>query len=105
MTDPYSLTIIEEHTEPTTLTDLVEQIHPILTDRAQQLEVPPFHLTVVLSGNLTASVIQRGEVDSQPERVGGVVHGKTLNRTDDYAEVDMVLDATPAEWTICTSST
>lgn len=94
MTHPYPLTIVEEHTEPTDLEPLIENLHEAISVKAEELHVPPIDLTVVLSGDLAASVIKRGETDFQPERLlGAVVRGKTLPRDWEHTAVDLVLDA------------
>jgi hypothetical protein len=93
MAASHPVRVIEEHTEPNdAVRSAIFAMLTGLTTVAEELNVPPFQLTAVLSGNLTASVVARGETDFQPERIGGtVVGGKTLRRTKDYSEVDLIL--------------
>jgi hypothetical protein len=93
MSDPYGFALVEEHTEPTTLPDLVRALHGAFVPIASDLRVPPFDLTVVVTADLTASVVARGIPGFDPERVGGQVRGKTLPILPSYSKTVIVIDA------------
>lgn len=99
MSQTYTVTVVEEHNADQALTvTAAKQLCNALADIASNLSVPPFDLTVVLSGDLTASINEHGEAGFQPERLGGMVAGKTLPATADHAAMTIVLDAaTPPE--------
>lgn len=97
MTSDFPLMIRHEHTDDPGLDGLVEQAHALLIDYAHELDVAPFDLAVILSGDITTTITNLGEAAFTPERVGGTVVGKTLPRTRDYAQVDIVLDANIGE--------
>ncbi len=56
--------------------------------------VPDVDLTVVLTGDITASIRARSETerDFSPERAGGTVTGKTISLGLDFSETAIVLD-------------
>ncbi|MEU1425328.1 hypothetical protein [Kitasatospora sp. NPDC005751] len=64
---------------------------------AEAWSVPPFELTIVLSGDFDASIADR-EVGFTPERLGGgTVGGKTTPVQRDYTVVEVFVDATTAD--------
>ncbi|NBM21004.1 hypothetical protein [Streptomyces sp. GC420] len=69
-------------------------IHAALASAAADVwEAPPFELTIVLSGDLAASIADR-EVGFTPERLGGgTVGGKTIPVQRDYSVVEMLVGA------------
>ncbi|MFJ8955346.1 hypothetical protein ACIRO1_35180 [Streptomyces sp. NPDC102381] len=62
-----------------------------------ELGMPAMDLSVVLTGDVIASIRQRGERGFQPERLGGTVAGKTLALAPDYSRTAVVLDTGPAD--------
>jgi hypothetical protein len=74
---------------------MFDGLHEIMISKARDLQVPPFDLTIVATGDMTASVTARRELDFQPERLGGTVTGKTMAEVRDYSTVTIVIDATP----------
>ncbi|MFJ4633766.1 hypothetical protein [Streptomyces sp. NPDC088847] len=92
--DDYPLTATKEHGARSGLADDLPAIHAVLAAAAADVwEVPSFELTIVLSGNLAASIADR-EVGFTPERLGGgTVGGKTIPVHRDYSVVEMFVDA------------
>jgi hypothetical protein len=90
----YPVTVTEEHGPVPRAVALLEGFHELMISKARELLVPPFDLTVVVTGDIQASVTQRSERDFQPERLGGVVAGKTIAHVRDYSIVTVVFDAT-----------
>ncbi|WP_328743789.1 hypothetical protein OHT57_00425 [Streptomyces sp. NBC_00285] len=62
---------------------------------ADEFDVPDLELTVVLTGDITASIRARSEIerDFTPERSGGIVKGKTICLARDFSKTVIVLDA------------
>ncbi|WP_141689613.1 hypothetical protein [Streptomyces sp. DI166] len=61
---------------------------------ADEFDVPALGLTVVLTGDITASIRAHSEIerDFVPERSGGIVKGKTISVVRDFSETVIVLD-------------
>ncbi|MGW1093340.1 hypothetical protein ACWD4L_46035 [Streptomyces sp. NPDC002596] len=91
MTTAYALTVIEEHGARPGLTKFVENVHAVISGLAAELDVPAFHLDVVLTCDITASIRACGEAAFTPERGAGLVKGKTIARVRDYSETVIVL--------------
>ncbi|MER7362642.1 hypothetical protein [Nonomuraea wenchangensis] len=89
----YQLTIARECNPRLDYAPAIERIHSLLSVRAEAQGVPSFHLSVILSGDITASIARLGESDFQPERLGGRVAGKTIALRRDYSDVAIVLDS------------
>ncbi|MFC9654158.1 hypothetical protein, partial [Streptomyces sp. NPDC056937] len=71
--------MIEEHGARSGLTGLIAGVHAVTRSIADACDVPDLALTVVVTGDITASVRERSQVerDFTPERSGGIVKGKT----------------------------
>lgn len=94
MSATYPLTVIEEHGARPGLTGFVESVHEMISAIADEVDVPSTELTVVLTGDITASVRARSETEKNftPERSGGIVTGKTISLVRDFSETAIVLD-------------
>ncbi|MGW7645466.1 hypothetical protein [Streptomyces bobili] len=94
MSATYPLTVIEEHGARPGLTGFVESVHAMIRVVAEELDVPEMELTVVLTGDITASVRAHSQIerDFTAERSGGIVKGKTISLVRDYSETVIVLD-------------
>ncbi|MFF5130971.1 hypothetical protein ACFY41_29115 [Streptomyces syringium] len=94
MTATYALTVIEEHGARPGLAKIIEDVHAVICVIADEFGVPDLELTVVLTGDITASIQARSETerDFSPERVGGTVKGKTISLVRDFSETAIVLD-------------
>ncbi|WP_328842647.1 hypothetical protein [Streptomyces sp. NBC_00258] len=55
MSATYALTVIEEHGARPGLTRFIESVHSMISVVADELDVPESELTVVLTGDITAS--------------------------------------------------
>jgi len=90
----YPLTVIEEHGASTGLTGFIENMHATICAIAEEFDVPEMELTVVLTGDITASVRAHSQIeqDFTAERPGGTVRGKTIELVRDYSETVVVLD-------------
>lgn len=93
MTEAYQLTLLHEYGPATHYFPVIERIHALVAERAEELSVPPFSLTVVLSCDMSASIARYGEPGFHAERLGGMVAGKTLPQVHDYSNTMVVLDA------------
>lgn len=94
MSNLFPVLVVEEHSPDRGLVPIdLEMLCAALAKRADALSVPSFSVTVVLTGDLTSSVVARGEAGFHVERLGGAVQGKTLPTTPDFANVTIVLDA------------
>ncbi|MFD5398614.1 hypothetical protein ACFWJW_30935 [Streptomyces sp. NPDC127097] len=93
MSATYALTVIEEHGARPGLTRVIESVHAMICVIADDFDVPDLELTVVLTGDITASIQARSETerDFSPERVGGTVRGKTISLVRDFSETAIVL--------------
>lgn len=94
MSAAYPLTVIEEHGARPCLTGFIEDVHAVIRVVAETLDVPEMELTVVLTGDITASVRAHSQIerDFTAERSGGIVKGKTISLVRDYSETVIVLD-------------
>ncbi|MFD8322677.1 hypothetical protein [Kitasatospora purpeofusca] len=94
MSATYALAVIEEHGARPGLAGFIETLHGRICEMAEALGVPDVDLTVVLTGDITASVRARSETerDFTPERAGGTVRGKTISLVRDFSETAIVLD-------------
>ncbi|MFD8439981.1 hypothetical protein ACFV2I_33440 [Streptomyces microflavus] len=94
MVDDYPLVVTEEHDARRGLADQLRVIHAALASAAADIwQVPSFELTIVLSGDLSASIEDR-EAGFTPERLGGgTVGGKTIPVHRDYSVVEMFVGA------------
>lgn len=94
MSDKFPLTVLNEEYGESAYHPLIQPIHSAITTLAEELATPAFETTIIMSGNLTASVDRRGkEKDFSPERLGGQVAGKTFPvDPTDYSRVDVILD-------------
>ncbi len=104
MLDDYPLTVAEEHGARSALADQLHKVHAALVAVVEVWAVPPFELTIVLSGDLAASIADR-EDGFTPERLGGgTVGGKTIAVERDYSVTEMFIGASagrgfdPLEW-------
>ncbi|MFD0437348.1 hypothetical protein [Streptomyces chartreusis] len=90
----YPLAVIEEHGARLGLAGHLPGIHTVLASAAAEVwKVPSLELTIVLSGDVAASIADR-EVGFTPERLGGgTVGGKTIPVHRDYSVVEMFVDA------------
>ncbi|WP_157839120.1 hypothetical protein [Streptomyces flavidovirens] len=96
MSTTFALTVIEEHGARPDLAGLIESVHATICVIAEEFDVPEMMLTVVLTGDITASVRAHSEIerDFTPERSGGgIVKGKTISLVRDFSETVIVLDA------------
>ncbi|MCM2388145.1 hypothetical protein [Streptomyces albipurpureus] len=61
---------------------------------ANECAVPEMDLTVVLTGDITASIRAHSESDRNftPERSGGIVEGKTIEVVRDFSQTVIVID-------------
>lgn len=92
-----TLTVHEEHAARPGLVDFVENVYAEVAGVPAELGMPALDLAVVFTGDVTASIRQRGERDFQPERLGGTVAGKTLPLSRDYDRTVIVLGTGPAD--------
>jgi hypothetical protein len=92
--DDYPLVVTEEHGARSGLADHLPTFHAALASAAAEVwEAPSFELTIVLSGDLAASIADR-EVGFTPERLGGgTVGGTTIPVHRDYSVVEMFVGA------------
>ncbi|MET8514368.1 hypothetical protein [Streptomyces sp. NPDC005077] len=90
----YALTVLEEHDARCGLIEAIEGVHSMVSVLAAESGVPEMALTVVLTGDITASIRAHSEIerDFTPERSGGVVRGKTISLVRDFSETVIVLD-------------
>ncbi|MFD8802986.1 hypothetical protein [Streptomyces atroolivaceus] len=90
----YALTVLEEHGARPGLVEFIEAMHSGMSMLADECGVPEMELTVVLTGDITASIRARSEAERNfsPERSGGVVKGKTIGVVRDFSETVIVLD-------------
>jgi hypothetical protein len=51
-------------------------VHGLMAGLMEKLHVPDIELSIVLTGDITASIRQRGEESFRPQRIGGQVTGK-----------------------------
>jgi hypothetical protein len=93
MTDEYPFAFVAEHGADAGLGEAFEGFHHVISERARELTIPPFCTTVVLTDDLPASVIERGQPDFTAERLGGNVTGKTLAERSDYSSAALVIGA------------
>lgn len=94
MMDDYPLAVTEEHGARSGLADLLPVIHAALASAAAEVwEVPSFELTVVLSGDLAASIADREVGFTRERQGGGRVGGKTIPVRRDYSVVEMFVGA------------
>ncbi|MFC9797795.1 hypothetical protein ACFWGE_10695 [Streptomyces bacillaris] len=91
------MTVIEEHAARPGLSPYVENVYAVVADVPAELGMPAMDLSVVLTGDLTASIRQRGERDFQPERTGGIVTGKTIGLRRDFSQTVILLNTAPAD--------
>ncbi|WP_032769862.1 hypothetical protein [Streptomyces sp. CNS654] len=91
----YALTVLEEHGARSGLVEFIEAVHAGMSKVADECGVPEMELTVVLTGDITASIRAHSEIERNfsPERSGGVVKGKTIGVVRDFSETVIVLDA------------
>jgi hypothetical protein len=91
-----NLRVVEEHEPAQDLRQLVETIHPVLSARAGDLDTLETELTVVLTGDLAASVrrLDPSKLNFTPERIGGIVAAKTLDLQRDYSESAVIIGVT-----------
>ncbi|MEU3495402.1 hypothetical protein ABZ747_18175 [Kitasatospora cineracea] len=92
--DDYPLTVTEEHGARGDLAQHLPAIHAAMASAAADVwSAPPFELTIVLSGDLAASIADR-EAGFTPERLGGgTVGGKTIPVQRDYSVAEMFVGA------------
>ncbi|MFE9637123.1 hypothetical protein [Streptomyces sp. NPDC006463] len=69
-------------------------MHPMICVIADGFGTPDVDLTVVLTGDITASIRTRSETerDFSPKRAGGTVAGKTISLVRDFSATAIVLD-------------
>ncbi|GAA4947275.1 hypothetical protein GCM10023205_03950 [Yinghuangia aomiensis] len=91
MTTPFAVQIVEERNPKPGLITAVEHVQDVVWAIAAECDVPSFSLTVVLTGDITASVQRYGEPGFQPERLGGTVAGKTLPQRRDFTDTVIVV--------------
>ncbi|MEV4817201.1 hypothetical protein [Micromonospora tulbaghiae] len=94
MPEKFPLIVLNEFFQESEYHQFIQPVHSAITTVAEDLGTPPFETTVVMSGNLTASVNRRAKDKSfSPERVGGQVAGKTMPiDPTNYSQVDVVMD-------------
>ncbi|MFJ8936424.1 hypothetical protein ACIRL0_12020 [Streptomyces sp. NPDC102365] len=92
-----TLTVHEEHGARPGLVNYVENVYAAVSGIPDELRLPVLDLSVVLTGDVTASIRQRGQQNFRPERVGGIVAGKTLALSRDSSRTLIVLDTGPAD--------
>lgn len=94
MSATYALTVVEEHGARPGLAGFIESVHSMISTVADEFDVPESELTVVLTGDITASIRARSETerDFAPERPGGIVKGKTISLARDFSKTVIVLD-------------
>ncbi|MEV5769127.1 hypothetical protein AB0L34_31855 [Micromonospora sp. NPDC052213] len=94
MPEKYPLIILNEFFEESEYHQYIQPVHTAIMSVAEDLRIPPFETTVVMSGDMTASVNRRTKDKSfSPERVGGQVAGKTMPiDPTNFSQVDLVMD-------------
>ncbi|MFB7825309.1 hypothetical protein [Streptomyces hydrogenans] len=90
----YALTVLEEHGARSGLIGFIERVHSAMSTLAGAYAVPEMELTVVLTGDITASIRAHSAIerDFTPERTGGIVKGKTISVVRDFSKTVIVLD-------------
>ncbi|MEU7031382.1 hypothetical protein AB0A60_32400 [Streptomyces sp. NPDC046275] len=90
----YALTVLEEHGARFGLVGFIETVHSMMSVLANECAVPEMELTVVLTGDITASIRAHSDIERNftPERSGGIVKGKTIGVARDFSEAVIVLD-------------
>ncbi|MFI0990595.1 hypothetical protein [Streptomyces exfoliatus] len=86
--------MLEEHGARSGLVGFIETVHAEMSSLAGAYAVPEIELTVVLTGDITASIRAHSAIERNftPERSGGVVKGKTIGIVRDFSETLIVVD-------------